>query len=52
MYGNALGRNVTLGAAVVLPATGGNRTMFIVAGVLFIAGLTTMIISRLAGSKS
>jgi len=52
MYGHVLGRNVTVGAAAVLPATGSNRTLFIAAGVLFVAGLVTMVVSKLASAKS
>lgn len=52
MYGHVLGRNVTVGAAAVLPATGSNRTLFITAAILFVAGVVTMVVSRLVSAKS
>lgn len=52
MYGSVLGRNVTVGAAAVLPATGSNRTVFIAAGILFVAGLVTMVVSKLVAAKA
>jgi len=52
MYGNVLGRNVTVGAAAVLPATGSNRPLFIAAAVLFVGGLVTMVVSKLVAAKS
>ena len=52
MYGNVLGRNVTVGAAAVLPATGSNRPLFIASAVLFVGGLVTMVVSKLVAARS
>ena len=53
MYGpQVLGASVTVGAAAVLPATGDNKGLFIAAGTLFVAGLVTLVVSKLASSKS
>lgn len=52
MYGpQVLGASVTVGAAAVLPATGNNSALFITAGVLFVAGVVTMIVSKLKAVK-
>lgn len=41
----------TLGAAVVLPATGSNRPLFIAAATLFVGGLVAMAVSKLVAHK-
>jgi LPXTG-motif cell wall-anchored protein len=52
MYGpQVLGASVPVGAAAVLPATGNNSALFIAAGVLFVAGVVTMIVSKLKAVK-
>jgi len=53
MYGpQVLGSSVTVGAAAVLPATGNNTVLFISAATLFVAGLVTMVVSKIAASRS
>lgn len=42
MYGNVLGVATTAGAAVVLPNTGSNRTMTIVAAITLVVGVTIL----------
>ena len=52
MYGpQVLGSSVTVGAAAVLPATGNNTALFITAAVLFVAGLATLVVSKLVANK-
>ena len=52
MYGpQVLGSSVTVGAAAVLPATGNNSALFITASVMFVAGLVTLVVSKLISLK-
>lgn len=52
MYGpQVLGSSVTVGAAAVLPATGNNSALFISASALFVAGLVTLVVSKMVAKK-